>query len=59
LRQLGNFIDIAGTIVRPLKDYCYFFVPGTFLHPEPPSLKQLDRSLKGQLRKIWFQKYLL
>jgi hypothetical protein len=52
VRQLGNFIDIVGPMVGSLKYQGYFFMPGTFLNPKPPFLKQLDRSLKRQLREI-------
>jgi hypothetical protein len=46
LRQLVNFIDEAGTMVRPFQYYRNLFIPGTFLNPKPPFSKQLDCTLK-------------
>jgi hypothetical protein len=52
LRQLVNLIDVVGTMGWPFKYQRYFFMPGTFLNPKPPFLKQLDRTLKRQLHDI-------
>jgi len=39
-------------MVRPFQYYRNFFIPGTFLNPKPPFSKQLDCTLKRQLREI-------
>ena len=52
LRQLVNFIDAEGTMVRPFQYQRNFFIPGTFLNPKPPFSKQLNCTLKRQLREI-------